>query len=175
METRSKNVAIIGIVIAAIVISGLFVVAFYPQIQSYACTNNCQPTPSPINQTYTAYVVVSGHRQDTPTCQGFLCTGGLHAPITIDSIQVVYSHPPSDQCGCGNLLGFDKKMFLTVTESGPGTPYANFQTSFDVSLGGQWVQVFTYNNLQAGTYTFTANGVDQDGATSSATVTVTIP
>lgn len=119
--------------------------------------NPGQPSQNPITKKYTIYVAVYGHRDRTPL------HGSLHANIHVDSVSVHYAPPPSPPSGTG-FWDLNKNIHVTLTA---GSYVATFDVS--VSLGEQWGKVVSFT-LPSGTHSIIADGVDQDGYQSSASM-----
>jgi hypothetical protein len=127
-----------------------------------------QPKKDPTTGLYTVYVVVNGHRDFTILHQN------LHSNIHLDFVTYYFTTPVNLPSG-SSWIDFSKLIHVTVTVTGSSlnSPILN---TFDVSvsIGAQWSQVLTYT-LPTGNYTIEAQGVDQDGFSSSSTAQLVLP
>lgn len=127
-----------------------------------------EPKKDPSTGLYPVYVLVSGHRDYTAL------HSNLHANIHVDFVSFYFSSPEEPPSG-RSWIDFNKGMHVTVTIISSRSP-STLTNAFDisVSLGAHWGQVLTYA-FPSGTYTIRAQGIDQDGYSSSAEAEFNLP
>jgi len=164
---RGNVVAVVIIVLVAIVLVALGV-EFLRSAQQPGQMVQGQPQKDQATGLYIVYFVVSGHRDLT------ILHRNLHANIHVDFVTYYYETLPQPPSG-RSWTGFSKPIHVTVAVTSPSLS-APQQSSFDtvVSLGTRWGQVITYM-LPSGTFTIVAQGLDQDGYTSSSAAQLTLP
>jgi hypothetical protein len=127
-----------------------------------------EPQKDPSTALYTVHLLVSGHRDLT------ILHRNLRANIHVDFVSYYFASTPETPSG-RSILDFSKPVHVTITVKS-SILSTNLLNTFDmvVSLGARCGRAITYN-LPSGTYTIEAQGIDQDGFTSSATTQLILP
>lgn len=165
---RRGNVLAATIIVLVVIILLTLGVEYLRSAQQPGQPVQGQPQKNQATGLYIVYFVVSGHRDLT------LLHRNLHANVHVDFVSYYYGTSPEPPSG-RSWTGFGKPIHVTmaVTSTSLSAPQ---QSSFDtvVSLGARWGQVLTYM-LPSGTFTIVAQGLDQDGFTSSSAAQLTLP
>jgi hypothetical protein len=167
-SARRGNVLAIAIIVLVVFLFLALGVEYLRSIQQPGQSVQGQPQKDQATGLYTVYVIVSGHRDFTVVHRN------LHANIHVDFVTYYYTTPPQPPSG-RSWTGFSKPIHVTVAVTSTSLS-APQQSSFDtlVSLAARWGQVLNYT-LPSGTFTIVAQGLDQDGYTSSSAAQLTLP
>jgi hypothetical protein len=168
MKSERAQIVVAGIIVILVLALVLVGIELFLSSTGTPPVIQGEPQKDPSTGLYPVYILVSGHRDYT------ILHSNLHANVRLDFVSFYFSRPEGTPSG-RSWIDFNKGLHVTVTIVGSKSPSV-LTSAFDVSvsLGAHWGQVLTYA-LPSGSYTIRAQGIDQDGYSSSAEAELNLP